>query len=161
MPHPDSLSGIGTSRTTTPGSSDIQVMACSVPGLPRLAIRSRRRSGICRLRHQGVMGLLGSSPPRTQACAAPSCLHSLCLTEKTGELSLGHRSQPVRLCGILLSCSSILSLNTLGSPRDIADISLKGAMWPQSSALFRRSRHLLLARSERICLTASSTFISL
>src|SRR5262249_14296356 len=39
MPHPDSLLGIGTSRTTTPGSNDIQVMACSVPGLPRLAMR--------------------------------------------------------------------------------------------------------------------------
>jgi hypothetical protein len=39
MPHPDSLSAIGTSRTTTPGSSEIQVMACSVPGLPRLAMR--------------------------------------------------------------------------------------------------------------------------
>src|SRR5262249_18926454 len=39
MPHPDSLSGIGTSRTTTPGSNDIQVMARSVPGLPRLAMR--------------------------------------------------------------------------------------------------------------------------
>jgi hypothetical protein len=39
MPYPDSLLGMGTSRTTTPGSSDIQVMACSVPGLPRLAMR--------------------------------------------------------------------------------------------------------------------------
>src|SRR5262245_22585857 len=39
MPHPDSLSGIGKSGTTTGGSSDIQVMACGVAGLPRLALR--------------------------------------------------------------------------------------------------------------------------
>src|SRR6516164_5155805 len=39
MPHPDSLSGMGTSRTTTPGSSGIHIIACSVPGLPRFAIR--------------------------------------------------------------------------------------------------------------------------
>jgi hypothetical protein len=41
LPPPDSLSGMGTSRTTTPtpGSSDIQVMAGCVPDLPRLAMR--------------------------------------------------------------------------------------------------------------------------
>jgi hypothetical protein len=38
-PHPDSLSAMGTSRTTTPGSSDIYLIACSVSGLPRLAMR--------------------------------------------------------------------------------------------------------------------------
>src|SRR5262249_22560282 len=93
MPHPDSLSGIGTSRTTIPGSNDIQVMACSVPGLPRLAMRHHQRSRRCRLRHQGATGLRGPSPPRPQPSAAPSCLHSHCAftAQKERQLNVAHR----------------------------------------------------------------------
>src|SRR5262249_16206828 len=38
-----------------------------------------QRSGTSRLRHRGVMGLRGPSPPRPQASPAPSCLHSHCV----------------------------------------------------------------------------------
>src|SRR5262245_37647825 len=70
MPHPDSLSGIGTSRTTTPDSNDIQVIACSsVPSLPRLAMRLTIKDPVdvsCTMRTRRVFGNClhhGLSPP--------------------------------------------------------------------------------------------------
>jgi hypothetical protein len=44
-----------------------------------------QRSGTCRLRHQGVMGPRGPPPPRTPACAAPSCLQSRYKKERQAE----------------------------------------------------------------------------
>ena len=91
MPHPDSLSGMGTSRTTTPGSSDIQVMACGVCRVWRCVCR--QRSGTCRLRHQGVTDPRGPLPPRTPACVVQSCLHFRCVSQvlKSGGSNVTHR----------------------------------------------------------------------
>jgi hypothetical protein len=54
-------------------------MACSVPGLPRLAMRLPSKISRTRLRHQGVTGPRGPSPPHT--CIAPSCVQSRCVPQ--------------------------------------------------------------------------------
>jgi len=93
MPHPDSLSGIGTSRTTTPGSSDIQVMACGVPGLPRLAMRL-----LSKIRYMSVApsGCDGSSGTASTTHSGLRCsfmlAFPLCATgTKNGGSNVAHR----------------------------------------------------------------------
>src|SRR5262249_47802446 len=93
MPHPDSLSGILTSRTTTPGSSDIQVMACGVPGLPRLAMRLPSKIRYMSVAPSGCDGSSGtaSTPHSGLRCSFLLAFALVGTGTKNGGWNVAHR----------------------------------------------------------------------